>query len=242
MAINPAFDRRAFERKLFLLIAAASAFITFLGFARTYYLLPVLGGNPLRMVTHAHGIVMSAWVLLFALQVYLIRSKNIKLHMKLGWLGVALAAAITVIGTLTGLMAAKYGTPSAPPEIPPLSFLIVPLGDILLFAGFFALAVYWRKRPAEHKRMMLLNAFNLLPPAVARIPGAPMQELGPIWFFGVPDLLLIAVIIYDRWRTGTFNKALLIGAIVLIGSHPFRLWFSGTETWLAFAGWAVSFV
>lgn len=242
MAINPTFDRRAFERKLFLFVVVAVAAITFAGFARTYYLVPVLGGSPLRFVTHVHGVLMSAWTLLLALQVYLIRSKNVKLHMKLGWAGVALAVVIIPVGILTALSAAKYGSSSFPPPIAPLSFMIVPMVDMVLFPIFFGLAIYWRKRPANHKRMMILTAFSILPAAVARIPVASLLELGPLWFFGFPDLLLIGIILYDRWRTGTLNVPLVIGTAVLIASHPLRMMLMGTETWLAFAGWAVSFV
>ncbi|MDM7923783.1 MAG: hypothetical protein QUS14_15905 [Pyrinomonadaceae bacterium] len=242
MAIDNTLDRRGFERRLFLICAAGFAILSFAGFARTYYLLPVLGGNPLRLTTHIHGILMSLWVLLFAVQIYLVRSKNIRVHMRLGWLGVGLAAMIVAVGTLTALMAAKYGSQSSPPEIPPLSFLIVPIGDILYFGAFVALAVLWRKRPADHKRMMLLTAFAVVPAAVARIPGAPMQELGPLWFWGVPNLLLIAVIAADRWRTGKFNLPFVIGSILLIASEPVRMMLMGTEAWLAFATWATSFV
>lgn len=242
MAINQPVDRRAFERRLFLFIVVAITAITFLGFARTYYLLPALGGNPLRLVTHIHGMLMSAWTLLFALQVYLIRSKNVKVHMRLGRLGVALAVMIVVVGILTALSAAKYGSPSFPPDVTPLGFMIVPFTDMVLFPIFFGLAVYWRKRAADHKRMMMLTAISILPAAVVRIPVASLQALGPLWFFGFPDVLLIGIILYDRWRTGKFNVPLAIGAAVLIASHPFRLMMMETEAWLAFANWAVSFV
>lgn len=242
MATNPNFDRRAFERRLFLFIAIASAVITFAGFARTYYLVPVLGGNPLRMLTHIHGILMSAWILLFALQVYLIRSKNIKLHMRLGWIGVALAVLIIPFGLLTALSAAKYGSASFTLEISPLGFMIVPFVDMILFPVFFGLAIYWRKRPAHHKRLMMLTVLSVLPAAVARIPIASLQALGPLWFFGFPDVLLLGIIGYDRWRTGNFNLPLVAGAAVLIASHPLRIMLMENETWLAFAAWATSFV
>jgi hypothetical protein len=242
MAINETFDRRGFERRLFLLTALGFAFMTFLGFARTYYLLPVIGGSPLRVVTHIHGVVMSLWVLMFAVQIYLIRSKNIRVHMRLGWVAVGLAAIIIPVGLATALMAAKYGTPAAPPEIPPLDFMIVPMGDIVLFAAFLGLAIYHRKNAANHKRLLLLTVINFLPPSVARIPVDQLQALGPIWFFGLPDLILVTVIFIDRMRTGKWNRWFVIGAALLIASHPFRLAFSSSEVWRTFAAWAVGFV
>ena len=62
--------------------------------------------------------------------------------------------------------------------------MIVPLFDLLMFVILFGAAVYYRRRPAAHKRLMLLTAVNFLPPTIARIPVAALQGLGPFWFFG----------------------------------------------------------
>src|SRR5690606_37078279 len=181
-----------------------------------YYLIPVMGGAPLRWVAHAHGIFMTLWVMLFAAQVLLIRTKNVQTHMRMGWAGVALALLIMPVGFLTAVYAAKFGSGSFPPDITPLGFMIVPMGDLLVFAGLFAAAIYFRKRPAEHKRLMLLTAFNFLPPAVARIPITELQAFGPLWFFGFPALLFIAAIIIDTRRTKRLNRVFLVGGILWI--------------------------
>ena len=239
MAVNEVLDRRIFERRFFLVAAIAFAAITFIGFARTYYLVPVIGGAPLRWVAHAHGILMTLWVLLFGAQVFLIRTKKVQTHMRMGWAAVALAVLILPVGFLTAVYAAKFGTPAAPPDIPPLSFMIVPLADLLMFVVFFSAAIYYRKRPAEHKRLMLLTALNFLPPAVARIPIPELQALGPLWFFGFPALLFIAAIIIDTKRTGRLNRVFLIGGILWIVAMFGRLPLSESSAWLGVAEWLV---
>ena len=55
--------------------------------------------------------------------------------------------------------------------------MIVPLFDLLMFVILFGAAVYYRRRPAAHKRLMLLTAVNFLPPTIARIPVAALQGL-----------------------------------------------------------------
>jgi hypothetical protein len=47
-----------------------------------------------------------------------------------------------------------------------------------MFAMLFGGAVYYRKKPAAHKSLMLLTAINFVPPALARIPIAPLLNLG----------------------------------------------------------------
>lgn len=241
MATNQPFDWRRSDRRLFLVSAIIFVLIVVAGFGRTYYFKMFTGTPALPgTLVHLHGIVMSAWVALFIAQIWLIRTKRARVHMSLGMLGIALAIVVIVVGFFTAAAAAKYGTTSAPPEIPPLSFLIVPFLDIVLFAVFFGAAIYYRKIPANHKRLMLLTAINFLPPAVARIPLDVFSKLGPLFFFGVPSLLVIGLLIYDTRRTGKLNKAFLIGGLILIASYPLRIVISGTAAWMSFAAWVTS--
>jgi hypothetical protein len=62
-----------------------------------------------------------------------------------------------------------------------------------MFVLLFVAAIFYRRRPAMHKRLMLLTAVNFLPPALDRIPVASLQALGPLWFFGFPTALALAV-------------------------------------------------
>jgi hypothetical protein len=144
---------------------------------------------------------------------------------------------MAVVAFFTAVAAAKFGSTSTPPGFPPLAFLVVPFFDLLMFIGLFGAAIYERRRSANHKRLMLLTAINFLPPALGRIPVPALQALGPLVFFGVPVLLTIGLVIYDRRRTGRMNRAFLVGAVVLVLSYPLRIGLSGTDAWLRFAAW-----
>lgn len=240
MAVNESLNRRIFDRRLFAAAAILFPLIVLAGFARTYYLrgffsVPAIPST----LVHAHGLLMTAWVVLFGTQVWLVSSKRIRVHQRLGYTAIGLAVLIIVVGFFTAA-AAAFGSASAPPDIPPLAFMIVPMTDLLMFAIFFAGAIYYRKRPAEHKRLMLLTAINFLPPAVARIPIESLQSLGPLWFFGFPVAVLLITLVLDTWRTGRLNKVFLAGSILLIISYPLRLILMGTEQWMAFAAWVTS--
>jgi hypothetical protein len=102
--------------------------------------------------------------------------------------------------------------------------------------------VYYRKRAAEHKRLMLLTAINFLPPAIARIPLAPLQALGPLWFFGAPTVLALYCVGLDAKRHGRLNRIFVAGALLLIASYVVRLAFMNTSAWMATAQWLTSFV
>src|SRR6185295_367255 len=140
--------------RFYFSIAVAVALLLTLGFMRTFYARPLFDLPPLPTLMHVHGAVFTAWFLLFLTQTRLIAKQNIKAHMALGTIGAALAAVIVVVGTMTAFSLTLATRPAGGP--PPSQFLAVSLPDIVLFAGFVGAALALRKRPALHKRLMVL--------------------------------------------------------------------------------------
>src|SRR5687767_9394317 len=241
MAINDSAARNAFERRFFLAIAILFPITVLIGFGPTYYLKGMFDSPPIpRLIIHIHGFVMALWVALFGVQVYLIRSRRIKIHQRLGLLSVIVGVTIIITGLMTAVAAAKYGSTSSPPGVLPLEFLIVPFGDVLVFAVLFAAALYYRRNAPNHKRLILLTVLNFVPAAIARFPFGLTESYGPLWFFGVPDVLAIVFVIADTWRNRKLSKVFLAGAIFLIASHWIRLPFASTSVWMNFATWITS--
>lgn len=236
MAISDAVDRRAFERRFFLALAIVFPMAVIIGFGQTYYLRGFFNSPSLpSLLVHVHGLIMTSWILLFITQVYLIRSKKIKMHQTLGKMAVALAVVIVIVGFMTATAAGKRG--SSVPGIGPMEFMIIPFGDVTMFAILFAGAIYYRKKAADHKRLILLTILNFLPPALGRFPFDFVATLGPLWFYGVPDVLALIFVGVDTWRNRKLNKVFLAGTLLMIASHPLRLVLSGTPTWISFATW-----
>lgn len=245
MAIDPAIHRRVNDRRLYILAAMFIPLIVLLGFARSYYLRGFFSMPPIpSRLVHLHGIVMTAWVVLFVTQVWLVASRRTRVHQRLGVFGAILASLVFVVGMLTALFAAaRTPAPSAaPPGIEPLRFLVVPAGDMLVFAILIAAALYFRKRMAIHKRLMLLAAVSLLTPAIARIPIAFIETGGPVVFFGLTDLCIIACVAFDTIKHRRLHPVFLWGTIAIITSQVLRIMLAGTEVWVQFAAWLVGFV
>jgi hypothetical protein len=240
MAVSEAALVRMREKRVYLIAAILLPVIVLIGFGRTYYFKPFIEAPPLASyLVEIHGAIMTAWIMLFIAQVFLIRTKNVRVHQKLGYLGIGLAVLIVIAAFFTAIAAAKRG--NAPPGFPPLRFMAIPMFDLVTFSVLFAAAVYYRKRPANHRRVMLVLAIGLLPPAVARIPIPSLQALGPLFFFGLPALLCLAALFYDRWHSGKFNAIMVYAVIFLIASYPLRIMISGTDAWLATANWLIGF-
>lgn len=219
-------------------MAVVAAAIVFAGFARTYYLRDLFGRPPLAPLVHLHGILFTSWLVLLLSQVTLVAAKRTDLHRRLGVVGAVLAVLMIGVGSITAIHAAKRGfvPPGGPP---PLVFLVIPIFDILVFSILVAAAFYYRRQSETHKRLMLLATIAILPPAIARLPFTFILATGPLAFFGLADLVLVAYIFYDIVAHRRLHPAYLWGGLVLIASQPLRLALGGTGAWLAFAHWLI---
>lgn len=229
-------DRARFRERVFFTGMAVAILVTvFAGFSRTYFLRPYFTPGPLIPLLHLHGLVFSSWIALFITQTSLIAAKRVRTHMTLGIAGGVIAALMIIIGTVTAIIRAKG--PSPIPNVNPLSFLTIPLFDILVFAILVSLAFYFRRRVDVHKRLMLLATIGILPAAVARLPFPFIQHYGPLAFFGLSDLFIIPVLIFDFITRGRPHRATMLAGALIILSHPLRLLIGGTHAWLSFATW-----
>jgi hypothetical protein len=145
-------------------------------------------------VLYIHAIVFPAWIVFFIVQSALIRSHNVHLHRSLGWFGVGLAVASIIVGALTAISMARFEQQD---PFNSAAFLIVQVMDLSSFAVPFALAIYWRKRPEFHRRLVLIASCALLDAAFGRFPALPLV-FSPA---GVDALICLGVIrdlIVDR--------------------------------------------
>lgn len=230
MAVNATFlNPRAADRRLFLIAAAGFPLLVLIGYFKSYYFSEFFDVKPLSMYAHVHGVVMTVWVLYFTAQTLLIRIKNVKLHMSMGMAGVALACVVIVTGMVAAYQA-HLVRKTAPAGVDPYVFFMIPVADMILFAIFFAAAIYYRKRPAEHKALMLLTAINFLSPALGRIPVVPSEYI-LLWIYGAPDVLALAGFAWYTWKHKKFNWVFAAGIALMIVSQPVRVVIAYSPAW-----------
>jgi hypothetical protein len=222
-------------RLFYIAMAVAIAATVFAGFSRTYFLKAHFGTPELSLLLHVHGLVFTSWVLLLLAQTTLVAAGRTDIHRRLGVAGGMLAALVVIMGSITAVLRVKGG--SAPvPGVPPLSFLAIPLLDMVVFAILVGAALYFRRRLDTHKRLMLLATIALLSAPIARLP-LGILKAGPPAFFGLADLFIVAMLLYDLATRRRVHPATIWGGLFIVVSQPLRLMIAGTPAWLAFAGW-----
>ena len=106
------------------------------------------------------------------------------------------------------------------------AFLIIPLGDMLLFGSLFGAAIILRKNIETHKRLIILATVALTFPAVARL------GLG----FGIMFLLVwlspvIIAMAYDLLVRRLMHPTYIMGLIILLVGVS-RMFFRHSEAWI----------
>jgi hypothetical protein len=229
---------RIWERAFYVSMSVAMVLTVFAGFARTYYLKAYFDNQPLRPIVLVHGLLFTLWPILFLVQSLLIANKQMGIHRRLGFAGGVLMVLMFFVGSATAISSAARGhTPPGGP--PPLVFLVIPLGDMLLVPGLVAVGIYYRRRPDVHKRLMLLATIAMLPAAIARLPFEIMSA-GPPAFYGLTDLYLVPCLVFDICTRGRPHRATVLGGLAVVLSQPLRLMVANTEAWNAFATWLTS--
>ncbi len=228
--------RRAVDRRFQTWVAIGACVIVFAGFARTYYLKTVFGTPELPLLRHVHGLVMTLWFVLYVVQARLVAIRRVDLHRRLGVAGALLAGLVVVLGTTTAIDAARRGSSPGPP---PLVFLSIPLFDMVVFGGLVGAALWFRRRPDIHRRLMLLASVAILTAAIARIPLDFIRTGGPLVYFGLTDLCVLACVAYDTVVSRRLHPAFAWGALLIVLSHPLRLLITMTPAWMQFATWLV---
>jgi hypothetical protein len=227
------------DRAFFTTMAAIILVVIFIGFAPSYYLRGILPAphpyEPISPVVMLHGLVFSAWVILFGIQASLVATNRVAVHRQLGKVGMVLIAIMIPLAIITALQGVDRPF-SRPPGIPGLTWLAVPLLDVPVFGGLIVAALAFRRTPAIHKRLMLIGMIDLLQPALGRIPDpawlplalSPLQTL----------VFLVPLFVWDLVTLKRIHPATLCGSAILavvMFTVPL-IWTS--PAWLAFAGWA----
>jgi len=124
----------------------------------------------------------------------------------------------------------------------PLAFLVFPLGDLSAFAVLVALAIWFRKRPMVHKRLMLLATAGALmnAPLAHFIANYHQFDRAPFVILLPMVLLLSASAVYDKLTLGKIHPVSFWGAIALFVYANLRAGLIGpSAAWHSFARWLV---
>jgi hypothetical protein len=192
-ALAPALSRKTTRRSLLLekyfyfMMTLLIVMTVIYGFSHTVGENLIHPAIPRPFILYIHAALFTGWLVLFVLQSALVRTHHVSWHRRLGWFGAGFGALVPVVGVATSISMGRFHIHQLHDSDHALD-LIIPLWDMVFFSAAFALAIYWRKKPEFHRRLILIASCALTAAAFGRFPP---YILPPIIFYAGVDILIL---------------------------------------------------
>lgn len=199
------------SRYFYFCMSLVMAALIVSGFSRTVDAGLFHANPPRPLLLWIHGAAFSTWVVLFIAQSALVRVRKVSLHRSLGCFGAGLAALMVVLGVIVTVVMSRFDLTVLRRKNAD-TFIAVPFADMLIFGTCMALAIYWRKRPEFHRRLVFVATCELMDAGIGRFDFIFNHNL----FYAGVDLLIVAGMARDWFVDGRIHKVYLYALPVMI--------------------------
>jgi len=216
------------SRYFYFAMSLVMAALVLAGFSRTVDVNLFHANPPRPLLLWFHGAAFSSWIVFFVLQSTLVRAHKVNVHRVIGWFGVALASVMVPLGVAIAVVMARFDTVILHQQGTD-AFISVPFIDMIIFGSCIALAVYWRKRPEYHRRLLFLATCHLMDAAFGRFDFMFNHNL----FFPALDVLILLGMARDAVVDGRPHKVYLyaLPPIVVLQSFAIYAWRINPPWW-----------
>ena len=259
-AARPEIDPSRMKSRFYVGAAVFALLLSAAGFLPSTVDQSKRAGAPTLLVA-AHGTAALAWIVLCLTQATLAASQRMRIHRRLGIAGLFIAAALVVTGPLMVIemrqrgydlsgdilrMTVAPGSPAPSRE----EFAVRMLPVLLSFANFgilVALGVWFRHRPAVHKRLMLLALLALLPTPAFHLGGylighwPGLHSAIRVFFRVAPNLVMFAGAVHDKVSRGRIHPiSLWVPILLFVETAGLVRLVMPSDGWRRLAIWLVS--
>jgi hypothetical protein len=232
-------DKRV-ERIFFGGMAVLLCSVVFAGFFRTFFGAGFVEAPLPSPILPVHGVVFTAWMLLFLAQAALVSARRVAWHRSLGIAAFCLPPLMIALGVMAAIDALGRGVRIG--TLDPATSLAIPLWNITAFAIVIFAAWRARRRPDSHKRLIVLATIGLSDAALGRLPWAQMgipTAAGAV--IGLAALILL-VVAYDLLTLRRVHRSTMWAAPLIFVAGAFAVPVGMTSAWHGLAQWLVRFV
>lgn len=192
----------AWDRSFFLGFVAVCWLGVFMGFA------PAVAGRlqgqadyAAPIVLHLHAAAFVGWLVLLTSQAALVRIGRVATHQAMGWIGVVLVPVMAVTALVSEVYSQRFYADRDPEN---LKFFIIPIYYVAAFTVLATVALFSRRDPPAHKRLILLATAVIVGAAYTRWWGEGLAAVAGAGFWGKivetytgANLIILAALTYD---------------------------------------------
>jgi len=216
------------NRYFYLSMGLVMAGLVVWGFSRTVDH-QLFHANPSRPVLlWMHGTAFATWMVFFIVQSALVRVRKVSVHRTIGWFGAGLATVMVPLGCTVAIVMTRFDD-AVLHQKDVDQFLSIPFTDMIIFGACIAAAIYWRKRPEYHRRLIFIATCELMDAAIGRFD---FWYNHSIFYVGL-DLLIVLGMMRDWVVDGRINKVYLyaLPAMIVLQNIAIYLWRANPEWW-----------
>lgn len=233
------------HNRFYVFISTLFFAVVLAGFSRSFYLRTYFEFPELGVHLYMHGIALTGWFTLAFVQPWLVRFRRTDLHRRLGTVGVVLAISVVISGIWTVALRDA-------PDIDELPTRAAGnLASLLMFSTCVVLGIFFRHKPAVHKRLMLLASVPILAPALDRLARIPsLNEFCSrtlYWFPAPPEvafatlcflILLLSVVVNDLVSEHKVQSGTWWGLFAILIVSPVTTYVViASGVWVIFVHW-----
>ncbi len=207
---------RVRDHRFFFWLAIAMATTIFLGFSMQWAMGRSTFAAP--AIVHVHAAIFFGWTIFYVIQNWLVASRSVALHRRLGWLGLGWAIVVVLLGIYMTVMMVRRG--AVPFFFLPSYFLFMNTLSVLCFGILVGAAIWLRRRTAWHNRLMACAMAALTGPAWGRLLPMPLMIPWAGWgVFAAVMLFPVAGLIADRRTRGAVHPGWWWGIAALAATQ-----------------------
>ena len=191
------------------------------------------------LIVHFHAAVFVGWLVLLTVQLVLIRRGDYRLHMRLGWLALAMVVLMMILGPATVLYVDRVDYATLDPSAPP--FMSTQFTNVIGSCVLILCGVALRKHAAAHKRLMLMGTVALTEPGFSRFLFEPLYGLfhDGVWPYMVETYvgswgLMILFGAYDMMTRKRLHPAFGVAVIWCLANESLSAWLYYQPWWGTF--------
>jgi hypothetical protein len=225
-------------RYFYLFMSLVLAALVILGFGRTVNANLFHANPPRPLLLWTHGAVFSTWVAFFIAQSALVRARKVSVHRLLGWFGAGLSTVMVVLGLAVAVVMTRFDTVVLKQKGVE-AFLSIPFEDMIIFGSCIAMAIYWRKKPEYHRRLIFIGSCQLMDAAIGRFDFMFNHNL----FYPALDCLIVLGMLWDWVVDKRVHKVYLyaLPSLIVVQGLAIYAWRINPKWWQgitqAIMGW-----
>jgi hypothetical protein len=226
------------SRYFYLCMALAMTGLVVWGFGHTVDANLFHANPPRPLLLWIHGAAFSTWMVFFIAQSALVRVRKVSVHRSLGWFGAGLATVMTALGFTVAVVMTRFDTVVLHQKDVD-AFLSIPFTDMIVFGLCVALAIYFRKVPEYHRRLVFIATCQLMDAAIGRFDFWFNHNL----FYPGLDFLIVLGMARDWVVDGRVHKVYLytLPPMIVVQSLAVYVWRVNPGWWQgvthAIMGW-----